>query len=86
MDFIVDGESSTDYFGSGGANSEVWWQSEQMQHGNDTVPEDSENVPDELQWQLIKKCRMIPLQNSQELVSPHHNRNTLGVRCSHHHQ
>ena len=50
MDFIVDGESSTDYFGSGGANSEVWWQSEQMQHGNDTVPEDSKNVLDELQW------------------------------------
>jgi len=48
--FIVDGESSSDYFDSGGASSEVWWQSEQMQHGNDAVPEDSENMPDELQW------------------------------------
>jgi hypothetical protein len=50
VDFIVDGESSSDYFDSGGASSEVWWQSEQMQHGNDAVPEDSENVLDELQW------------------------------------
>ena len=50
VDFIVDGESSTDYFGSAGASSEARWQSEQMQHGNDTVPEDSKNVLDELQW------------------------------------